>query len=545
MPPLSEQQLTTVFRKFDADGSGVIDGGELRQAMASLGIKKKAKEVKQLMSDIGCDGEGTDEKPYTMDFKKFRTLMTDDCLKSDGKEEGVLSKVMGNFYVIRGKMIFTFLLSIYTMYSLQMAYNAATRKDLMLSKDPPSDRCVPFFDSVKSFAEAHPNDTEVLYDYRSGEILARVCTDVANETVIADIGNSTLYSPWEKLVQRCDVRGNETARMEFIENCIPEDTDETCEELLNTAPIYEGINWRHSLKWRTVKATNETVVNGTDVVEELVVPCTVRVKRVSGVDNCTRKAVLNFRETNRDLGTFLLLTVLVPYIVVFVQVCVLILYVVNDYSTQSLLVAYALEGIPGPPFRLFWYIKKKDSAILDDFMTTPTQWMFLFLQDGLEGLAAPIVAVWGCNLDRFLVDLLLVLFKIIKMIWDGLQYWADRKKTATLELHDLSQKLLEVAPNNSTTEMTSPVGQQQGGQVMMAAAVPAPQSRAVVAGVGVGYQAYPGAPQHHNHHPQQQPHLPPQHQYQQNQPQHQHHPNNIHHQLSPAHPHHDPAAALL
>lgn len=55
---LTRQQLGSVFRTFDADGSGSITYTELGAAAAALGVPLPPSEVKELLTTIDADGSG-------------------------------------------------------------------------------------------------------------------------------------------------------------------------------------------------------------------------------------------------------------------------------------------------------------------------------------------------------------------------------------------------------------------------------------------------------------------------------------------------------
>merc|ERR1712166_281475 len=70
--PLTDDQKKEVkeaFDLFDTDGSGCIDGKELKIAMQALGFEPSNDEIAKMMSDIDCDGNGT------VEFEEFIEMM--------------------------------------------------------------------------------------------------------------------------------------------------------------------------------------------------------------------------------------------------------------------------------------------------------------------------------------------------------------------------------------------------------------------------------------------------------------------------------------
>ncbi len=75
---LSEEQIEVfkqAFDLFDADGSGVIDANELKEAMRALGFEVTKKQDDEMIEEVDQDGSGTidlDEFIYMMKKKLVR-----------------------------------------------------------------------------------------------------------------------------------------------------------------------------------------------------------------------------------------------------------------------------------------------------------------------------------------------------------------------------------------------------------------------------------------------------------------------------------------
>ena len=72
--------LQSVFNRYDDDGSGEIDAGELMEIFQSLGVSVTEQEVEAMVEEVDEDESGT------IDFNEFNSMvqkaMTDD---SDGR----------------------------------------------------------------------------------------------------------------------------------------------------------------------------------------------------------------------------------------------------------------------------------------------------------------------------------------------------------------------------------------------------------------------------------------------------------------------------
>jgi len=82
--PMTEDQLTEAFRAFDADGSGTVDGTELKKALGNLGPKFLSdEECDELMALVDQDQDGT---LVVEEFVSF--FLKSDLGKSDVLDEG-------------------------------------------------------------------------------------------------------------------------------------------------------------------------------------------------------------------------------------------------------------------------------------------------------------------------------------------------------------------------------------------------------------------------------------------------------------------------
>jgi len=61
MPQIPEEELRSIFRRFDEDGSGAISSEELQSAMRLLGVKVSPNSAKKVLKVIDTDNNGTVE----------------------------------------------------------------------------------------------------------------------------------------------------------------------------------------------------------------------------------------------------------------------------------------------------------------------------------------------------------------------------------------------------------------------------------------------------------------------------------------------------
>merc|ERR1712046_326360 len=74
-------EFREAFELFDTDKSGMIDSTELSFAMKALGFNPSKKEVKEMLTDIDDDGNGT------IEFGEFVGLLSGKMAAKDPQEE--------------------------------------------------------------------------------------------------------------------------------------------------------------------------------------------------------------------------------------------------------------------------------------------------------------------------------------------------------------------------------------------------------------------------------------------------------------------------
>lgn len=83
-PGLTEddiEEIKEAFDLFDADGSGTVEPGELKNAMISLGFEAKNATLFHMISDLDKDGSGA------IDFEEFLEMMTSTMSDNDTRSD--------------------------------------------------------------------------------------------------------------------------------------------------------------------------------------------------------------------------------------------------------------------------------------------------------------------------------------------------------------------------------------------------------------------------------------------------------------------------
>ena len=83
-PGLTEddiEEIKEAFDLFDADGSGTVEPGELKNAMISLGFEAKNATLFHMISDLDKDGSGA------IDFEEFLVMMTSTMSDEDTRDD--------------------------------------------------------------------------------------------------------------------------------------------------------------------------------------------------------------------------------------------------------------------------------------------------------------------------------------------------------------------------------------------------------------------------------------------------------------------------
>ena len=75
------QEIKEAFDLFDTDGSGYIDGKELKVAMRALGFEPKKEEIQKMIAEVDIDGSGR------IQYEDFVKLMTVKIMNRDPQEE--------------------------------------------------------------------------------------------------------------------------------------------------------------------------------------------------------------------------------------------------------------------------------------------------------------------------------------------------------------------------------------------------------------------------------------------------------------------------
>jgi len=329
-------------------------------------------------------------------------------------------------FLIRIQALIFSALAVYTIYSLFQALEQVTRSDLNLDESPPSDRCVPFFDDINTFVDEN-NGTRAVFDYRAGEAITRICTNVSAAVVRSTIGVQYAYDPWADQTG-CDILGAD--RQAFIDHCQREsfqpNDPTTCEGILNITPLPYGAHW--NMYAETLKGNYTNVTTG---ATETWPRCTVKMTRIPGIKPCTGRTMEPFRQIDQNVAILIYIGVAAPFVVIFLQIVALVKYSKTWAAEDGWMLAFACRGIPGAFYMFYWVCKEGEEGRgeFPDTFFNFWGWLACAVQDAFEGLVVPLTAILGCQLTRFPLNLALVVVKGLKFLFDFAMYMKNRNET--------------------------------------------------------------------------------------------------------------------
>jgi len=318
-------------------------------------------------------------------------------------------------------------LAVYTIISMFQALAQVTRSELLLTETQPSDRCVPFFDDVNAFKQDNAN-TRAVYDFRAGEAITRICTNVSSADVRAALGADKAYDPW--IAQTgCNVLGSD--KQAFIDNCQRESFQagdpSNCEDILNITPLPYGAHWNMYAELLTGNFTNTTTNQ-----PEPYPACSIKVTRIPSISPCTERTMEPMRFIDNNVAAIIYIGIATPFIVTILQCIALWKYSKTWAAEDGWMLSFACRGIPGSFYMFYWVCNEGEDG-RGEFPDTYFNfwgWLACAVQDAFEGLAVPLTAIVGCRLDRYPVNLILVVLKSLKFIFDFIMYLKNRSETS-------------------------------------------------------------------------------------------------------------------
>lgn len=93
-----DSDVRPAFNKFDEDGSGAIDVGELHSLLTSLGQNIEPETVRKYMGDLDVNGDGT------IDYEEFRDWFLSG-FKTQSGIAGQAKKLMGNMRKLQAELV--------------------------------------------------------------------------------------------------------------------------------------------------------------------------------------------------------------------------------------------------------------------------------------------------------------------------------------------------------------------------------------------------------------------------------------------------------
>ena len=340
------------------------------------------------------------------------------------------------------------LLALFTIISLFQALDQVTRSDLRLTETQPTDRCVPFFDDVTKFKDTYPN-TRAVYDFRTGEAISRICTNASREEITAVVGADKIYDPW--IAQTgCDVLGKD--RQLFIRRCerinFQFDDPLTCEGILNITPLPYGAHWNMYAELPEGNVTNETSFESSPYPR-----CSIRVTRIATIPPCKGYTMEPLRVVDKNVAVVIQIGIAVPFSVLAAE--------------HGWMLSFACRGIPGSFYMFYWMSNQGEDGRGEwpDTYLNFGGWLACAIQDVFEGFAIPLTAIVGCSLDRYPMNLALVILKGMKFVFDFVMFFRNRHKTSEPGSLDEQREVWRKNPKVSEQEIEN--GLSKGGLITL------------------------------------------------------------------------------
>ena len=276
-----------------------------------------------------------------------------------------------------------FVLAMFTIVETALAFRDVAIANLDLASSPPSDRCVPFFSSVQSFMIDNPSIA--VYSYSGGVPSVRLCTNASAETVNASFPGY-MYNPLDAC--GCSMK-------QITENCIAQDTNLTCDELMDIPPKPSGVIFHFGISTRCDSN------------------CSFVFHEYHDLPDCPYKNVFALRKENSALRWFTLFYITLPCGLLICQ-CY-ILYRVSckkpsEVLSEQLLDAFAWV-LESPPGTVFSCCNKQEKEL-----TLTNMWFTaITLQDILETTVLPVIAIYGCPLCQYPLQIVFISLKTLKI----------------------------------------------------------------------------------------------------------------------------------
>lgn len=274
---------------------------------------------------------------------------------------------------------------------------------------PPADRCVPFFDKTKDLDAKYPKQSTYLYDYRSGDEMLRVCTDVGLSDAKHVFGESTFYDQ-VSTVTGCDISSQ---LADVKKNCIAnEDTpDIDCAAAFETKPMPYGYQWLYSISGRSDDASQG-------------LKCPTRVRRMTEITQpCPKSNVFAFHEEKGQIKIFFIVCSAIATVRLITELVYVVKYhQAGDGDKDASWLSLPDSGCMGSLYKLYLFIggKGEDGCSctrLDALPEVPElgnkDFLFMLGLDAMLSIAQPVVSVLGCSITSMPTKRMIIFFGTI------------------------------------------------------------------------------------------------------------------------------------
>jgi len=305
------------------------------------------------------------------------------------------------------------LLAIFTVVEIISAYLNFGK--IALTTSTPDDRCVPFFFAVKDFIAANPNSS-ALYAYEQGISRVRLCTD-APPTAVKAAFNKTLVDV---------LSDNGCSRAQIAASCKTTGTDPslpvpTCAQLLQSPPLPNGFLYNSAV---TSPTTSQS--------------CDFSFRVIQDLPNCTYSSVYTLKNEASQIVQFVS-TAMIAWPFLALILSAFIFYAVKQKQNKGEPItesdkgsyAWAMEG----PIGSYLSAVQNGPCLAFSPEECPPLPRFQFavvqLQEIVEAVGVPLVAVYGCPFCDYPKEYLFVALKAVSFSWRTYKYLQETQPPIT------------------------------------------------------------------------------------------------------------------
>ena len=290
-------------------------------------------------------------------------------------------------------MIFAVCAAIWGLTTLGQELKELLDGRLHYSTDPPDteENCLPMFISGEKLEALSPLETQVLYDYRSGQQDIAVCTDDSLESVKSHIGRGRAVDSIQMNSLGGCSSSDPAQRALIIQQSFVTGINMTVEEALDYPPAPGGYMW----------------VFGVSRAEDETANCRVEFRWMKTEEECSHSAVYRFQLENEWLTRLIITIVVID--AGFELYCwgkwrQRELFKLND-QLLALIYESSVSMVP-----LFQSLNSDTEINVPDLTYLPYVLLTVVI-DTLGGIVAPLLFIKGCRTAGYPKVVGLVFFK--------------------------------------------------------------------------------------------------------------------------------------